>query len=311
MKRLAAWCVTVIALGFFVERVATNSAHLPPIHWDSGGVGMALVSVLLGLAAIGLSAVAWWVLVDDQRAGARVAVFVPVFLVSQFGKYLPGNVGQFVGRVVLARNAGLPAPVVLTTIVTEAMWNIGSAVGISALALYIYFGQRASPLPPWMNTVGLAVCFIALFVAPWIGITLIRRAFPSIIGRIFAGGELRAPRWIAALKVSALYVGCYVCLGVALDLQAIFVFGAQSQALLQVSGFFALAWLAGYLLPGAPAGLGVRESVMLVLLAPLYGESVAIALGITLRLATTLADALALVIGWAWRRRERATSVLD
>jgi hypothetical protein len=194
--------------------------------------------------------------------------------------------------------------------VTEVLWNIGTALGVSALALYLYFGQRLAILPPWMDAAGLGVCFIALLVAPWAGITLLRRFFPGMVGRIFAGSELHAPRWLAALKVSALYVGCYACLGLALDLQARFIFDAPSAALLQVTGFFALAWLAGYLLPGAPAGLGVRESVMLMLLAPLYGESVAIALGLTLRLATTLADALALGVGWFWRRRTMTASAL-
>ena len=76
---------------------------------------------------------------------------------------------------------------------------------------------------------------------------------------------------------------------------------APEICLLECSGVFALAWLAGYLLPGAPAGIGVRESMMVLLFAPLLGEGVAIALGVTSRLATTLADAVAFVTGWIWR----------
>ena len=274
---------------------------MPPIAWSLATAGIAVVSVVLALGAIVLSGLAWWVLLSDQRAGAPIWRVIPLFLVSQFGKYLPGNVGQFVGRVVLARDAGIPPPLTLATMVTEVLWNVGTALGVSALAMYLFVGTRVASLPPWMDVTGLCACFVALLAAPWVGTTLLRRVFPGVVAKVFSGSELRPPGWLAALKVSALYVACYACLGSALDLQARFMFSAPSASLVEVSGFFALAWLAGYLLPGAPAGIGVRESVMLVLLAPLYGESTAIALGITLRLASTLADALALLAGWYWR----------
>jgi hypothetical protein len=308
LKRVAGWCVTIAALGFFIERIAANGAHMPPVAWGLASASIAVISVFLALSAIGLSALAWWVLLVDQRAGVPAGRVVPLFLVSQFGKYLPGNVGQFVGRVVLARDAAIPPAVTLATMMTEVLWNVGTALGVSALAMYLFLGTRLASLPPWMDVTGLCACFVALLAAPWVGTTLLRRVFPGIVAKVFSGSELRSPGWFAALKVSMLYVACYACLGAALDLQARFLFGAPSAPLVQVSGFFALAWLAGYLLPGAPAGIGVRESVMLVLLAPLYGESTAIALGITLRLASTLADALALLAGWYWRSKQRRSA---
>src|SRR3546814_5500746 len=41
--------------------------------------------------------------------------------------------------------------------------------------------------------------------------------------------------------------------------------------LLGVLGVYAAAWLLGFLMPGAPAGLGVREVVLFMGLAPLVG----------------------------------------
>lgn len=305
LRRVAGWSITIAALGFFIERIAANGAHMPPITWGLTSASIATVSVLLALGAIVLSGLAWWVLLADQRAGLPMGRAIPLFLVSQFGKYLPGNVGQFVGRVVLARDAAVPPSVTLATMVTEVLWNVGTALGVSALAMYLFLGTRLAALPSWMNVTGLCTCFVALLAAPWVGTTLLRRALPGLVAKVFSGSELRPPGWFAALKVSVLYVACYACLGTALGLQARFLFSAPAAPLVEVSGFFALAWLAGYLLPGAPAGIGVRESVMLVLLAPLYGESTAIALGITLRLASTLADALALLAGWSWQSTTR------
>ncbi len=301
VRRALGWIVTAIAIGFFVQRVIVNASRMPRIAWGAAGVGVSAASILLALLAILLSGVIWQVLLKDQQVRRPLGKVLSLFLVSQFGKYLPGNIGQFVGRVALARDIGIPVPVTLATMLTEVLWSIGTALGVSALSLYLFLGDGVASLPPWLSTASLSMCFVALLAAPWIGITLLRRVFPGAIGKVLAGGELRPPGWGAALWVSALYVGCYACMGLILRLQSQVFFGAPEAPLLEVSGFFALAWLAGYLLPGAPAGIGVRESVMLVLFSPLFGETTAIALGVTLRLATTLADALAFLLGSGWR----------
>ena len=57
-------------------------------------------------------------------------------------------------------------------------------------------------------------------------------------------------------------------------------------------GAMALAWLAGFLTPGAPAGLGVRESVLLIILAPAAGEASILALAALFRIVTVLGDGL-------------------
>ena len=46
----------------------------------------------------------------------------------------------------------------------------------------------------------------------------------------------------------------------------------------------------GFITPGSPAGLGVRDTVLLAALTPLYGSGVAIGLSLSLRLVTTLGD---------------------
>ena len=53
-----------------------------------------------------------------------------------------------------------------------------------------------------------------------------------------------------------------------------------------------LAWLTGFLVPGASGGLGVREATMLLLLTPQIGEPTALALALSTRLITTLGDVL-------------------
>jgi len=60
---------------------------------------------------------------------------------------------------------------------------------------------------------------------------------------------------------------------------------------------FAVAWLAGYVAPGAPAGVGVREAGLVFLLTPLFNSGFSVAISLTLRLTTTIGDFVAFLFG--------------
>jgi uncharacterized membrane protein YbhN (UPF0104 family) len=65
-------------------------------------------------------------------------------------------------------------------------------------------------------------------------------------------------------------------------------------------GAFAIAWAAGFIVPGAPAGLGVREAVLIALIAPSMQAGIAVACVGLHRLITALVDAAAALGGYAW-----------
>ena len=55
--------------------------------------------------------------------------------------------------------------------------------------------------------------------------------------------------------------------------------------------------MVGYVVPGSPGGLGVREAMMVVLFTPLTGAAVAAGLAVSMRLTTLLGDALTVLLG--------------
>jgi hypothetical protein len=64
--------------------------------------------------------------------------------------------------------------------------------------------------------------------------------------------------------------------------------------LAQSTGAFAAAWCTGFLLIAAPAGAGVREAVLVLLLGSAIGRSQATVIAVLSRLLFLLAD-----LGWA------------
>jgi hypothetical protein len=70
---------------------------------------------------------------------------------------------------------------------------------------------------------------------------------------------------------------------------------------------FALAWILGFLAPGAPAGLGVRESIMLLLLAGAAPEADLLLFVLLARVVTMLGDAICFAVGWLDSKWDKAS----
>ena len=100
-------------------------------------------------------------------------------------------------------------------------------------------------------------------------------------------------------------IGCnwasFVLLGLCAALLARAFFGAAAP-FPRLAGVFAAAWVAGFVTPGAPAGLGVREAVLAGGLRPIYGPEVALALPLLFRMVTVTGDGVAFALGTLLRR---------
>jgi len=66
--------------------------------------------------------------------------------------------------------------------------------------------------------------------------------------------------------------------------------GSPRGLILLTTGAYALAWSAGFLVLVTPAGAGVREGALVLLLAPAYGSGPALGIALLVRLLATLGD---------------------
>jgi len=69
-------------------------------------------------------------------------------------------------------------------------------------------------------------------------------------------------------------------------------FGAAQSLALSTSGLYALATVGGFVALAAPAGVGVREAILSLSLAPALGSAPALALAVASRAASLCADLL-------------------
>ena len=201
-------------------------------HW----IVIVLLSLLYGLSNV-LLALTWWQLLGFFGFRCCPLQATRIYGVSQLAKYVPGNIFQLAGRQALGMGQGMPAGPLAKSMLLELILIAVAGLLFGYLVLPVYL-----PVLSGIETVGLLLVTAAVLT-----MTLFRQWARSV-----AWGFLAL---MLFLGVSALV---FVVLLELLD--------GLTVSWLVVMGAFVLAWLAGFVTPGAPAGVGIRELVLLVLL---------------------------------------------
>jgi len=297
-----ATAVTILAIGFFVHYALRNLDKIPSLNWSLETTAIALFSVALVVFSIGIVGTIWYMLLRDNGISTSWKQAQIIFAIAQLGKYLPGNVGQHVGRVFMARKIGISVPITLSTMLVEIILGTSISAGLAVLSLILFVDGQTLGLKLQFGSVQLGLGVALLLFMPWLGIGFLNRYLPGLAKRLSGGGVIAAPRLRTALAVAVLFLLCFVVMGLILKLQAQWFFGVTEGSVFELTCLFSVAWLAGYLVPGAPGGLGVREAMMVLLLSPVLGAGAAVGLGVTLRITTTLGDAVAFLLGVAAKK---------
>ncbi|MES1242747.1 MAG: lysylphosphatidylglycerol synthase domain-containing protein [Acidobacteriota bacterium] len=271
---------SLVYLGIFAAR---HAAALPDIRWDARtGLALAGAVAVYGLTLLS-SSMAWYLLLRSAGEKTKPGDAASVFLLSQVGKYLPGNIGQYVGRVALAKGRGLATGPVLVTLALEASCAVGAGLALTAAAYPLSLADRLGPG--------------RLLAVLLIGILAI------VLGARFkASDRLRIRAGLACL---GLYSFNFLAFGGCAWLLASGALEAGTAPLPTLAAIFAAAWVAGFVTPGAPAGFGVREAVLVGGLRTLYDPGIALSLPLLFRLVTTLGDGLGFGAGALIRKLQK------
>lgn len=251
VKRALHWGGSALAIAgivFVALRLRDNGAELDFARFNlTAWSWVAALALIYGLSNLML-ALAWWNLLGQfgTRTSRRWAV--RVYGISQIARYVPGNIFHLAGRQAMGMAAGLAG----WPLAKSAVWELGLISATGGL-----FGLLALPLLvpglPVMASAGLFAASIS------IAVILLLRFIGLPVARAFG--------WhVGFLVISALlFVGLVELLA---DIPV-----AGLGFWLPLGGAYVLAWLIGLVTPGAPAGVGVREVVLLFLLKSAVGEA--------------------------------------
>jgi len=223
-----------------------------------GGFGWTLVLRMLGV----------------KIAGAKG---VSIFLLSLFGRYIPGGVWSALSRVYLCRLEGIPDSRSAVSVLLEQTYPVVSAGLVFAVSLLF-----------WDDTGPVLRVLPALVLLPLFFVFLHPRPFLKIVNPVlakFGRGPIHLSLSFNQMLILAGYYSLqWVVTGGAfyLFIRAFYPLGGYYIPIL--CGIYAISFTAGYLAFFMPAGLGVREGVLTILLSLFIPMPVAIGVSLLSRL---------------------------
>ena len=210
-----------------------------------------------------------------------------IWLVSGLGRYVPGKLWAIAAMGTMAQRAGVSPVAATGSSVLNVVVNIAAG-----FVVVMATGWRLLAVPyagaPAVAVTVLVVAVILLMAVPWLTPHLLRMA-QRVTGRTAAVGS--PPHRAIGYAVVGNVVG-WVLYGLAFQLLTRGLFGSAHGGLAAYVAVYALSYLVGYLALLAPAGVGVREASMVVLMpaAGLASAPQALVLAIASRLMLTILD---------------------
>jgi uncharacterized membrane protein YbhN (UPF0104 family) len=272
----------LLALGFLIAALTRQwgdvRSELAELHWWS--IAGSFAAVCVGMVGSMLS---YRALLADLGSPLPVRVVARVFFLSQLGKYVPGSVWALVAQTELARERGVPrsrsAAAVLTSIALSIA--IGSLIALGTLPLVAGADGRLW----WLLLVApVALVTLSPSLVTWLinrVLVLVRRE--PLEHPLSRPGVAKAVGWLLLM---------WVGLGTPVLLLGLDLGGDLAELWPAALGGFAAAWVAGFVVFVAPAGVGPREYVLVVVLQAVLpgGAAAALGLSVVVRLVMTAAD---------------------
>ncbi|MGR9053970.1 MAG: hypothetical protein ACU84J_15105, partial [Gammaproteobacteria bacterium] len=268
-----------IAVQFYSHKDALLAWR--PDHRQLRFIGLAIV---IYAAANYLLAFAWlYLLKYDGRCRPNPHVVLDIYGKSQIAKYVPGNVLHIGSRHLLGRANGIAHHVLAFAALYEIAGLMTAAALITLCSLQAL--NRELPLLQWLAFGSPLILIGYLF-------------FPVLLGRLRIKTFTDVPQHKRKLLVPLLCYGLFFLLAGCALLLLLSAHDADiTPKLLSVSlPAFAIAWSIGFITPGAPSGIGIREGTLILLLGTLMAHDSVILAVILFRLVTVLGDCLFLAL---------------
>ncbi len=269
--------VLAVVAGFFAFALSSRWHQVSAVKWSLDLKFFALACLALTLS-YALVAGLWAVALASVTPTA-VAAGVRIWFLANLARYVPGNVWSFVGAVELARRTGAPRRTTLAVMALTQALSVGLALLVGLPVLLAEWARLGRPA---LLGLAVVVALALLVLVLWRPLERrVRASYPNLgpaLDRLLRRGGGGA---LTGLAFAAL-------------IRAIFPLPASAIPL-AVAGY-AAGYAVGFLSLLTPAGLGVREGVLVLALAPVMPAGPALVVALVSRLWMMVFELLGAVV---------------
>ncbi len=308
LAKIAGHVLMLAAVVFLVRKFMDMDVDFASLAEPHVLAGLVLAFVTLTVVVV-CNTYPWLVFVQSL-SGTKIPFrqAMPVFTRSNLYKYVPGNVFQYIGRNQLAADMQISHVDVACATILDVLFCVLSTGVISVLLLggtIMTLMQEYGKNFLLIGGIGIAAVLVMAGVLFW----KFRAKCREFLLR-YRKALAKENRALLVRGILYYFLQNAVSAAVyALVLWLVFQAGGTAvtaDTLVTLTGAFLFAWIVGFITPGAPGGIGIRESVMLFICGGAFEQEVLLFV-LVLRIASILADAAGYVTSFIGRDREAKT----
>lgn len=286
--------ITIVAIFYVIKRLMNNDYDYSQLLVSKNIFPMLIIIVVQSVMVM-TNAFPWKILVEMlTERKVPFAETIPVYVSANLMKYVPGNVFQYVGRNQLAVRNRLPhLPVALATMLDVLITVIAAAI-ISIFFLYDFIAKYLR-VNSWMQT-ALIIVGIIIVLAVFLMFLFRNQIWKKIENYSY----LFSTKSIKTILIALIYYIIVLMISSLMYLIVVIYITdtpLSSQVFLQLFSAYTLAWLVGFITPGAPGGIGIKELVMVAVTGGYIGTDVITLSMVIIRILLVVADCIAFVFG--------------
>ena len=295
--------LTLLAF-FFIARIliaqqSTLLAQLHTIH-----IFLLLYGIISFVIYYYLRSYTWHRLLKLFKYSLSFSESTYLWEMSEFKRYIPGNVWAFLGRTVMFKEKGIPKKDTARGMIIETeLFVIGSII-VSLLSLPFFFSKHQSFLI-WS--------IVFLVIASTIVYCLNGKIHATFSGRVkkvitylfpsFSISEHGFLIWVSIITYFFYGLGNYFVINSVIYL--------NPHLFLQLIGLFNLAFVIGFLSVVAPSGFGVREGIVLFSLEKIMTSSLAAFGALFSRIVLIFSEIIFIATCLLWYKMHKKLNLIE
>ncbi|RKD32278.1 lysylphosphatidylglycerol synthase domain-containing protein [Thermohalobacter berrensis] len=275
--------ITGISLLFIIKSILSFDIGFKLLLKPNVFLTIVVLAIVLSSSVL-LNSLAWKKLIEMLSSSElNILEIINIYAKSNVSKYLPGNVMHYASRNIIGSKYNIEQTNMFYSTILEIILKILSAFAIVIVfvrnELLFAIKQLGDTIYLNINTL---VILVFLMIIPIIVLIYIKSK--KMIDKKL---KIQSLLFSFLIYTFIFFLNIFVFLAV-----SIFIVDCPigNENIFYISGIYILAWLLGYLTPGSPGGIGIRESIMILMLSEIFNTDNIVFVSIIIRLITVLAD---------------------
>lgn len=269
--------VLVVIIFYFIGRVVYKEwDKFSGYNWSPNPY-LVIFSLFILLIAYILFSNGWTMILRMIGINIGWRKGLSICLLSIFGRYIPGGIWTVLGRMYLCRLEGIPDSRSSISILLDQSYAVVSAGLVFSFSL-LFWNDTSSVLR--VVPVVLIIPLFLFFLHP--------KPFLKIINPVlswFGKGPVKISLSFSNMLILACYYSFnWLLVGVSFFIFIRSFYPVEFHYLLIISGIYAISYAAGFIVFFMPAGLGVREGILVLLLSLFIPAPIAIGMSLLSRI---------------------------